>query len=40
MLRQKHHGSISEFGEQIDMLNKLKAKSEKETRRNSKSDGK
>ena len=30
MLRQKHNGSISELGEQIDNLNKLKAKSEKE----------
>merc|ERR1711970_1691732 len=30
MLRQKHNGSISELGEQIDNLNKLKAKAEKE----------
>merc|ERR1712168_578039 len=30
MLRQKHNASISELGEQIDTLNKLKAKSEKE----------
>merc|ERR1719483_1566530 len=30
MLRQKHNGSISELGDQIDTLNKLKAKSEKE----------
>jgi len=30
MLRQKHNASISELGEQIDNLNKLKAKSEKE----------
>merc|ERR1719342_1737997 len=30
MLRQKHNSSISELGEQIDNLNKLKAKSEKE----------
>merc|ERR1711970_116215 len=30
MLRQKHNACISELGEQIDTLNKLKAKSEKE----------
>ena len=30
MLRQKNNGSISELGEQIDNLKKLKAKSEKE----------
>merc|ERR1712168_833638 len=30
MLRQKHNGSISAMGEQIDTLNKLKAKAEKE----------
>merc|ERR1711970_691302 len=30
MLRQKHNAAISEMGEQIDQLNKLKAKSEKE----------
>merc|ERR1711935_233162 len=30
MLRQKHNGSISELGEQIDTLNKQKAKVEKE----------
>merc|ERR1711915_1051670 len=30
MLRQKHNSSISEMGEQIDQLNKLKAKVEKE----------
>merc|ERR1719483_1330307 len=30
MLRQKHNGSISAMGEQIDTLNKLKAKNEKE----------
>merc|ERR1712106_660768 len=30
MLRQKHNASISELGEQIDTLNKLKAKTEKE----------
>merc|ERR1712106_425435 len=30
MLRQKHNGSISEMGDQIDTLNKLKAKAEKE----------
>merc|ERR1711970_1274267 len=30
MLRQKHNGSISAMGEQIDNLNKLKAKAEKE----------
>merc|ERR1712045_5393 len=30
MLRQKHNGSIAEMGEQIDTLNKAKAKSEKE----------
>ena len=30
MLRQKHNSSISEMGDQIDSLNKLKAKSEKE----------
>merc|ERR1719347_1469854 len=30
MLRQKHNGSIAELGEQIDNLNKLKAKAEKE----------
>merc|ERR1712106_53481 len=30
MLRQKHNASISELGEQIDTLNKLKAKAEKE----------
>merc|ERR1719483_1597705 len=30
MLRQKHNGSISELGDQIDTLNKLKAKNEKE----------
>ena len=30
MLRQKHNGSISELGDQIDNLNKLKAKAEKE----------
>merc|ERR1711887_34932 len=30
MLRQKHNASISEMGEQIDQLNKLKAKVEKE----------
>merc|ERR1712142_620865 len=30
MLRQKHNGSIAELGEQIDTLNKLKAKAEKE----------
>merc|ERR1719376_1109507 len=29
MLRQKHNGSISELGEQIDNLNKLKAKKER-----------
>merc|ERR1712115_516782 len=28
MLRQKHNGSISAMGEQIDTLNKLKAKAE------------
>merc|ERR1711970_1100714 len=30
MLRQKHNGSIAEMGEQIDTLNKAKAKTEKE----------
>jgi len=30
MLRQKHNASISELGDQIDNLNKLKAKAEKE----------
>merc|ERR1712127_435470 len=30
MLRQKHNSSISEMGEQIDQLNKMKAKVEKE----------
>merc|ERR1712088_1128397 len=30
MLRQKHNASISEMGEQIDQLNKMKAKVEKE----------
>ena len=30
MLRQKHNSSISEMGDQIDSLNKLKAKAEKE----------
>merc|ERR1719210_3264319 len=30
MLRQKHNSSISEMGDQIDTLNKMKAKSEKE----------
>merc|ERR1719397_2304090 len=30
MLRQKHNGSIAEMGEQIDSLNKAKAKTEKE----------
>merc|ERR1719500_185923 len=30
MLRQKHNGSIAEMGEQIDTLNKAKAKAEKE----------
>merc|ERR1719436_1599727 len=30
MLRQKHNGSIASMGEQIDTLNKLKAKTEKE----------
>merc|ERR1719378_1804880 len=30
MLRQKHNSSISELGDQIDSLNKLKAKAEKE----------
>merc|ERR1719225_310393 len=30
MLRQKHNSSISEMGDQIDTLNKLKAKAEKE----------
>merc|ERR1711981_1207037 len=30
MLRQKHNGSISAMGEQIDTLNKAKAKTEKE----------
>merc|ERR1719431_1046098 len=30
MLRQKHNSSISELGDQIDNLNKLKAKTEKE----------
>merc|ERR1719400_2129291 len=30
MLRQKHNGAIAEMGEQIDSLNKLKAKAEKE----------
>merc|ERR1712128_216906 len=30
MLRQKHNGSISEMGDQIDTLNRLKAKAEKE----------
>merc|ERR1712198_549961 len=30
MLRQKHNSSISEMGDQIDSLNKLKAKTEKE----------
>merc|ERR1719481_965997 len=30
MLRQKHNGSITELGEQIDNLNKMKAKVEKE----------
>merc|ERR1740131_457584 len=30
MLRQKHNASISEMGDQIDSLNKLKAKAEKE----------
>merc|ERR1711887_431171 len=30
MLRQKHNGSISALGEQIDTLNKLKAKTEKD----------
>merc|ERR1719187_1343255 len=30
MLRQKHNSSISEMGDQIDNLNKLKAKTEKE----------
>merc|ERR1719436_407294 len=30
MLRQKHNGSIAEMGEQIDTLNKAKAKTEKD----------
>merc|ERR1719507_2686675 len=30
MLRQKHNGAIAEMGEQIDTLNKAKAKTEKE----------
>merc|ERR1712079_23545 len=30
MLRQKHNSSISEMGDQIDTLNKMKAKAEKE----------
>merc|ERR1719189_73634 len=30
MLRQKHNGTIAEMGEQIDTLNKAKAKTEKE----------
>jgi len=30
MLRQKHNGSIAEMGDQIDTLNKVKAKTEKE----------
>merc|ERR1711994_420411 len=30
MLRQKHNGAIAEMGEQIDSLNKAKAKTEKE----------
>ena len=30
MLRQKHNSSITELGDQIDSLNKLKAKAEKE----------
>ena len=30
MFRQKHNSSISELGDQIDNLNKLKAKTEKE----------
>merc|ERR1739838_1276550 len=29
-LRQKHHGNMSEMGEQIDGLNKMKAKTEKD----------